>query len=158
MIPKPTDNSDLWGFNPAGGKLYTQGERRIELAHRGQGGFQNTLPQTEWDNWFDRQHENRVGQTLGLDPTNDMNFDQTLAAAGRVPGLNEQLLGRLGKQTMTTSVGESPEGSDQLTGYSTQPGGSLAGLKQVSKPAKPFQPGMMTAAEHGVAMRPGRKY
>jgi hypothetical protein len=155
MIPTPSDNSDLWGFNPSNGRLFTQNERRTQLAHRGQGGFQNTLPQSEWDNWFDRQHENRVGQTLGIDPTMQ-GFDQELMAAGQAPGLNEHLLSQLGKQKMRTSVGASPEGSDQLTGYSMQPGGSLEGLRQVAKPRKAYQP--MTAAEQAISARPGRKF
>jgi len=127
-FPMPADDSDLWGFNPAGGRLYTQNERRTELAHRGRGGFQNTLPQTEWDGWFDAQHTNRVAQTMGMDP-NSQNLDQELMAAGQRPGVNQQLMGELGGQRSKTYMAGSAPGSSQLRGFSSQSAPALLGLQ-----------------------------
>lgn len=102
------DNSDLWGFNPETGNLYTVAERRQQLSNRGLpmqalGG----LPDQSWDRWFDS-----VAQS---------NYQMT----GKTPA--ELRTGFAG--------GASPKGSTQLRGQSVQPVTSISGGSVATRPS-----------------------
>lgn len=99
-MPSMMDNADLWSFNPATGRLYTTAERRDMLSKRGVpmsmlGGGQQVAGR-DWDRWGDEVAESNLELT------------------GKTPA----------QLTTRFAGGESPDDSDQLRGFSAQPGPS----------------------------------
>jgi hypothetical protein len=151
----PNQNADLWGFNPQTQNLYTVGERRANMRSRDiEAGripqFQGVAPDPRWDEWFDRVHSNRVMQTAGIDtsPGNTQALEQ-LRQLGTQPGVNDRLIGELGDQKVRWGAGRSPAGSNQLTGYSAQPMGSIA-----SNPASTWNTNQAGQRPWGVGSAP----